>query len=321
MVLLSDDTATDYDSMITIFNDINLVNIDELSVHTETLPTKLLQIKTLPTNPLEINTCPTLFKNRDKVKDVFTILKKIADKVIFWKHKLPEIMVLGVTDKNRLMPSKLQNEMLSKISLDMKFCDSNELWFYMMNPCYDFMFDAFDKRHRKKAMKDQYNRASDIIDKMQKNNQKHIITMDGHGRFILTFMRCLHEKGEKLNDWKFTVIDIDEEVNKWHNMFLPKTFTCEQHDILTYLNQHTTTEKFIYLNFCSIPSGLKEKCYETLSKLKTKKSIIVSFSIRSRCKEDYTKKNRLTGTGLMNKFVHNGAIVICKRSFFVTLYI
>lgn len=262
-------------------------------------------------------------KNYDSIKDIFRILKSFKKKEEFWNDKLQIVFSKdNFREKNRLMPSKKQIQLLEDSSRNLKSCSSQELWYHFMKPHYELMFEAFDKKQRKKAIKDQEVRANDIYMKMKKNNQKHLITMDGHGRFIMSFMNCLSEKKENLNEWKFTVVDIDEDVDKWHKLFFPKSFKCKNCDIFTYLEElKRKTKYFIYMNFCSIPSGLKEKCYELLTAQKFKDSVIVSFSTRSRCKEDYTKQNKLTGNGLLNKLLNYGASIICKRSFFVTLFI
>ena len=261
-------------------------------------------------------------KNYTQNEDIFQVLKS-QKKELFWDTKLKDVFSSdNYREKpNRLMPSNNQIELIKRIPRDMRSFSSQEAWFHLMNPHYELMFEAFDKRHRNRAMNDQKQRAADIFNRMKEKNQKHLITMDGHGRFILTFMRCLKENKEDINKWKFTVVDIDKEVDKWHKLFFPKSFTCKQGDMFSYLDKSRTKTKFVYMNFCSIPSGLKEKCFDILSKPKFKHSVIVSFSIRSRCKEDYTKQNKLTGSGLMKKLEANGASIICKRSFFVTLYI
>ena len=262
-------------------------------------------------------------KNYDSIKDIFRILKSFRKKEEFWADKLKIVFSKdNYREKNRLMPSKKQIQILEDSSRNLKSCSSQELWYHFMKPHYELMFDAFDKKQRKKAMKDQDVRANDIYIKMKQKNQKHLITMDGHGRFIMTFMKCLSEKKENLNEWKFTVIDIDEDVDKWHKLFFPKSFICKKCDIFTYLQEFKKKNiYFIYMNFCSILSGLKEKCYQVLTAQNFKDSVIVSFSTRNRCKEDYTKQNKLTGNGLLNKLLHYGASIICKRSFFVTLFI
>ena len=70
---------------------------------------------------------------------------------------------------------------------------------------------------------DQLYRASKIIDKMLEDGTRYLITLDGHGRFVLCFFHMLKMKGEDMDEWTIELIDNNKNVNSWHKVFFPDT--------------------------------------------------------------------------------------------------
>ena len=111
-------------------------------------------------------------KNYDSIKDIFRILKSFKKKEEFWNDKLKIVFSKdNFREKNRLMPSKKQIQLLEDSSRNLKSCSSQELWYHFMKPHYELMFEAFDKKQRKKAIKDQEVRANDTYMKMKKDRK------------------------------------------------------------------------------------------------------------------------------------------------------
>ena len=86
-----------------------------------------------------------------------------------------------------------------------------------------------------------------------------------------------------------------------------------------FMKKEKLDDKFIYLNFCSIPADYKQKWADLLENKKFRqKNVAISFETRSRCTGHLTKLGKLTGKGLVNKIVNNGGSSICQRKTFVT---
>ena len=291
-----------------------------------------LVTKVTPLLKLNLERCfllhSILTKNYDNIPNPYSFLmfynKKLNKVYNYWTENITKFFENDkLRETNKLMPSISQCDMLDKLDNKYREFVSQKIWFDIFDRHYNIIFNVFYTNHQKKAQENQEIRCHDIINKMQNNNQKHLVTMDGHGRFILTFFRCLKKLGLDINDYKITLVDIDLNVHRWHKLFLPKQFECIHQDIFSYLEKFKSIDKYTYLNFCSIPRGMKQKCAEVLTnaKLHLQGKLMVSFSIRSRCKDNYTKLNILTGLGLKEILTKNGADVTCQRGSFLTLTI
>jgi hypothetical protein len=166
--------------------------------------------------------------------------------------------------KNPLQPSIQQVEKLqsmTKINTFLQNLTPYE-WSKIMEPYKSLLFSG--KTYNKIA--DQEFRADIIISYIKSNPQiKNIITMDGHGRFLLTLLQKLDLLA---NDIKIIIVDIDPIVNQWHKLFFPNSIDCIESNIFNFKPSNNTV---VYMNFCGI-GGKKgqEGLAEYLSKIESK---------------------------------------------------
>ena len=266
-----------------------------------------------------------MVRNHEKIgpKGRFKVLQYLTTKTkqkSFWDQKIPDLFkVENLRANNKLMPSETQCNMLKDMPTEMKTFKKTIFWYNMFYPYIYTFFSTFYVRHRKNAIEDQKKRCNLLIDKMMEQKKKHLITFDGHGRFILTFLNCLKTRGEKFSDWDFTVVELDKDVHHWHELFFPSSFKCVKMNMFEFMKKEKLDDKFIYLNFCSIPANYKQKWADLLENKKFRqKNVAISFETRSRCTGYLTKLGKLTGKGLVNKIVNNGGSSICQRKTFVT---
>ncbi len=152
-----------------------------------------------------------------------------------------------VNGKNPLQPSIEQVKKLESMENINNFFQSltPKNWCEVVEHYKSYLFDG--KAYHKIA--DQELRAEFIVNHIESNpNIKKIITMDGHGRFIMTLLSKLKNK-LLIDKIQIVVVDIDPTVNKWHQLFFPKQIISIEGNIF---NHKPDNETFVYMNFCGI---------------------------------------------------------------------
>lgn len=101
-------------------------------------------------------------------------------------------------------------------------------------------------------LKDQIKRAKFLAEDVLRRKRKKLSLMDGHGRIIFLFMQEMMklEGGEEfLKDLVIEWVDIDQDVNAWHQaMFDCKALVCV-HDTIF---KEPSADTYVYLNFCGM---------------------------------------------------------------------
>ena len=150
-----------------------------------------------------------------------------------------------INHKNPLQPSLKQVKKLESMKGVVNYLQTIKPtdWCKIMEQHIGYLF--IGKAELKIA--DQQLRADKLVSYVKANPQiKTIVTMDGHGRFILSLLQAL---GHMANDINIKVVDIDPIVNRWHQSFFPNRIESVEGNIFNYVpNQHT----LVYMNFCGI---------------------------------------------------------------------
>jgi hypothetical protein len=152
-----------------------------------------------------------------------------------------------INKKNPLQPSIGQVKKLESMDNINNFLQNlpSKDWCEVVEHYKSYLFDG--KAYHKIA--DQELRAEFIANYIESNpNIKRIVTMDGHGRFIMTLLSKLKNKS-LIDDIQIIVVDIDSVVNKWHQLFFPKSVISIEGNIFDYKPDNET---FVYMNFCGI---------------------------------------------------------------------
>ena len=169
-----------------------------------------------------------------------------------------------VNKKNPLQPSIKQVEKLENMTKINSFLQNLTPieWCKVLAPYKSYLFSG--KSYLK--IPDQEFRAKMLLEYITKNPSINtIVTMDGHGRFILTLLQKL---GYLSNTIKIIVPEINPIVNRWHINFFPSAITSVNANIYDFEpDEHT----LIYMNFCGIGgiNGQKELA-NYLSNIKSK---------------------------------------------------
>jgi hypothetical protein len=152
-----------------------------------------------------------------------------------------------VNGKNPLQPSIEQVKKLESMNDINNFLQNlpPKDWCEVIEHYKPYLFDG--KAYHKIA--DQEMRAESIVKHIESNPSiKKIVTMDGHGRFIMTLLSKLKNKS-LIDKIQIIVVDIDSTVNKWHQLFFPNKIFSTEGNIFNY---KPDDETFVYMNFCGI---------------------------------------------------------------------
>lgn len=169
---------------------------------------------------------------------------------------------------------------------------------------------------------DQMTRAKIVIEHMKEKGKKRLVTMDGHGRFVLTFVTSLIELNENLNEWEIELIDTDYQVHDWHKAFFPNWVLSRRGNIMDiatpeYLSSHNA---FLYLNFCGVGDQFEELTDFILAFQREKEPLLLSYSKRGIRDMEVTKAGKRT-MHWMNRILHENNITqtqLCQRGHFLT---
>jgi len=164
---------------------------------------------------------------------------------------------------------------------------------------------------------DQLSRARQIVEHMREAGKRNLFLMDGHGRFVFAVVYWLRYFEEDVNKFTIHLVDRDENVNRWHQKFIP----CEaiRGSIFDYKSDKNTC---VYANFC----GLQGQYDELLKFLEKQCGVsFVSFSIRGGgISVDGTRFSKPKGKAGMAKMVTKlnkkfSYSIIAQRQSFLTL--
>lgn len=155
---------------------------------------------------------------------------------------------------NKFMPSStqvsyLKNHILSKWCLPSDWYEWIEVW------GRDILYTGF----KDEVIKDQRTRATnivDMIDDQRLGDQDFTITMmDGHGRQWLATLLELKNRNYNLKKVHLRIVDIDDAVNDWHELFFPSSYTTvvrstpEEGGIY---KEDVPERGILYMNFCGL---------------------------------------------------------------------
>lgn len=111
---------------------------------------------------------------------------------------------------------------------------------------------------------------------IQKNSITNLVILDGHGRFLFALLEALFKTKEpSLMNIEITVVERDQSVHEWHQLFFPRDVRCVRGDIYSH-QSIPRQETLTYFNFCGIggASGLEQFLTQLHS------SCLLSFSTR-----------------------------------------
>ena len=219
-----------------------------------------------------------------KLKEIFpldtnSVLRELV-KYIICTHKL---------ESNQLQPTNKQYLLLRCVIENYCMINlhdlSNREWLDIIND--DDILMSIVTQDTKADLKI---RAKAIVNALINSGEKHVTLMDGHGRMLYQILCELSERIPDVNEYTFTLYDLNSNITNWHNIFLPSSVESIYDDILCIApNELREIEGVLYLNYCGIGSN----CNATLAmidKFAAKKSpIMVSYSVRG--KSNHTKTN------------------------------
>jgi hypothetical protein len=192
--------------------------------------------------------------------------QKVSPKV--YSVVLKKILSGFKNNLNPLQPSKDQvNELKSHIETN-TFLQSLTpyKWGQIMENFKDLLFIGKSKT----KIFDQENRAEQLAQRILSNPKiKELVMMDGHGRFLLTLLKKLGLRANRLN---ITVVDINTTVVEWHKYFFPKNVKSIEGNIFNYEPSETC---LVYMNFCGL-GGIKGQMALANYLAKIKKSPLVN---------------------------------------------
>ena len=230
-------------------------------------------------------------------------------------------------DVNRLIPSKSQVRALNKLDIGPQTTKEwhDAIWYDRDENNVPIIFGAFPEKHRKNALEDQLVRANAIIDRMVEQGLTRLITLDGHGRLLWCIIHSLIVRNIDYSKWTIEVPDIDQNAHDWHKGFLPNDVFRIPENTVSILSLEKYSPKytkgcFIYMNFCGL--GNHETRNEVLNFIHSlaKPAVMLSVSIRSKCKENETKDKKVTTRGVLETIRKKyNSQNITERGTFVTI--
>jgi len=199
------------------------------------------------------------------------------------------------TRTNIFLPSRCQVRELIKTNYE-KPCNIYDWYNNVKHNTQhtSFLFTSVIKKGIDQYVSDQDMRAETIINKMKLLNKRRLVTMDGHGRFLLSFVHKLIELEENLCEWNIELIDIDEYVHKWHELYLPQWVLSRSGNIMDiatpeYLADHNA---FLYMNFCGVGNQYEKLLQFILNMHKRNETFMLSYSKRGVRSMEITKSGK-----------------------------
>lgn len=220
---------------------------------------------------------------------------------------------------NSFMPSYEQCQYLVDHQKEIKKSSLKEWYYQNLDAQYPSLFRAVIGSQTQKVYEDQFRRANAILNYMIKNNLRHLVFLDGHGRFLWSFIRAILKAKLKPADFSFEVVDIDINCHWWHCLFLPSAVKCVLGDIFDIANYHKTQNRacFIYFNFCAISND--EMRLKTLTTLQSLTHWAISASIRAPNMRRRGRAKKLSTCRMFAKLANIKQVEqVCERLHFRT---
>jgi hypothetical protein len=141
---------------------------------------------------------------------------------------------------------------LTKISEEYNF-DPNQMF------CADWYTLLSEESIRQSLFCDQQSvdnqirRAKILVRMLEVDQKKTSVTlMDGHGRFLYCFLEVLlRSKSERVRNIEIIVVEKDDFVHQWHELFFPQDVKKVKGDIFKQTDRCSESNLF-YFNFCGI---------------------------------------------------------------------
>jgi hypothetical protein len=124
---------------------------------------------------------------------------------------------------------------------------------------------------------DQFLRARSIAQTLIETGNRTVSLMDGHGRIIYLILWHLRNQGVNIDDYRFQIFDLDNDVNAWHARFLPTSVTVLPQDIFA---NRAELQGVVYFNFCGIGDFVSQTRRTITDLVGQGRSVYLSFSRR-----------------------------------------
>jgi len=201
---------------------------------------------------------------------------------------------------------------------------------------YNFL-DLFDGRYRDPNSSDIFvdvfglgsghdadleERADIIAERCKNNNIRNLITMDGHGRFLCSFLNKIDilKRNPSIfedNDLSIYICDIDEETINWHDYLFPTnvSVSCNilSFIINSFIHGKINDDDLFYLNFSGLLNQSKDIIFiiQMFIDHELQDNILLSFSTVRGAKDPSTL--------LINELQDKGFQLLTDREDFVTM--
>ena len=190
---------------------------------------------------------------------------------------------------------------------------TNRDWYEFMRQ--DGMHDGnllFGNHPQRQAIRaDQYVRAQKIVEHMRATGQRTLRTMDGHGRFVYSFLQEIDAAGEDMNEWTLELFDLDPHVVNWHRLFLPTSTRNAKRTILECPEaDEFHAQTLVYMNFCSLGDTVPDVRQSMEKFYASERKVFISWSVRNVA--------RHTDAGLFKRFIKQRGDKVSSRGSFVT---
>jgi hypothetical protein len=156
--------------------------------------------------------------------------------------------------KNPFQPSSAQVSFLKKHVLSNWCLPSNwDEWIEMWDH-NDILYTG----HKSAVIGDQQKRAiemANILGKLDLSQEITVTMMDGHGRQWLAALKEFKKRGFDLNKVKLRIVDINDDVNDWHELFFPSGYTTVVRSTVAdggIYKENVPTNGLLYMNFCGL---------------------------------------------------------------------
>lgn len=191
-------------------------------------------------------------------------------------------------DVNRLQVSRDQNAVLRAFRefLGIPHLEWNSHWFDLMGDG-NVLFDGLSDEVRE----DQRNRARALVERMIATRRTVLRTMDGHGRFLYSFLEALRARGENMDNYDIELMDIHAPTDAWHRLFFPIAGDTPnvhpiQGDILEFqpgdFHETFSTSTMLYMNFCGLGDLVRGRLREFLEIWQSNRhDVFLSWSVRN----------------------------------------
>lgn len=194
-------------------------------------------------------------------------------------------------DGNHLQPSETQHQLVTHFVEEgiiyEPFNLSNSEWLDIMGDG-SMLFSIVSDETRE----DIECRASAVVNALINTEQTHVTLLDGHGRVVYQILAELHNRGFGVDDYTFTLYDLDGDVHEWHRVFMPSSVTSYHDDIMcsgrNRLRSLADLPGVVYLNFCGIADCVEQTRDMIHAITNAGRCIMVSYSTRGMSRERNT---------------------------------